>query len=90
MGKRDIAGDPRKVQVQQVQGAGDTHVMQLNPPDGLCAANFQDTIIELPRYKQTEAGIVKHRIPLNLEEKVISLPVFMGEDSMLGTCYKHA
>ena len=88
--KRDIAGDPRKVQVQQVQGAGDTHVMQLNPPDGLCAANFQDTIIELPRYKQTEAGIVKHRIPLNLEEKVISLPVFMGEDSMLGTCYKHA
>ena len=71
------------------------HVLPLDPPDGMCDSNLQNTInawhqqyaihglcqapthlyIQLPRYRETPHGFVKHSIPLNLNTRDICLPV---------------
>ena len=78
------------------------HVLPLDPPDGMCDSNLQNTInawhqqyaihglcqapthlyIQLPRYRETPQGFVKHSIPLNLNTRDISLPVFTHPDAL--------
>ena len=38
----------------------------------------RELIIQLPRFREAEAGIVKHRIPLSLRPSRVTLPVFTG------------
>ena len=38
-----------------------------------------DLIIQLPRFREAENGIVKHRIPLSLRPGLINLPVFTAQ-----------
>ena len=40
-----------------------------------------DLVIHLPRFREAEAGIVKHRIPLSLGPGLIKLPVFTGPNN---------
>ena len=65
------------------------HVLPLDPPDGMCDSNLQNTIqapthlyIQLPRYRESSQGFVKHSIPLNLNTRDISLPVFTHPDAL--------
>ena len=79
-----------------------SHVLPLDPPDGICDSNLQNTInawhqqfaihglcqapthlyIQLPRYRETPQTFVKHSIPLNLNQRDISLPVFTHPDTL--------
>jgi ubiquitin C-terminal hydrolase len=40
-----------------------------------------DLIIQLPRFREAENGIVKHRIPLSLRPGLINLPVFTAQEN---------
>ena len=48
---------------------------------GLCQAPTH-LYIQLPRYRETPQGFVKHSIPLNLNTRDISLPVFTHPDAL--------
>ena len=86
-------------QVEEFLRSGNTRILLMVTPDGLCSSDIQQFInqwheqarthalhsapkhmyTQLPRYRETPSGIVKHTIPLDLHRKEIMLPVFTSQ-----------
>ena len=45
----------------------------------------RDLVVQLPRFREADVGIVKHRIPLCLGPGLLRLPVFRGPND--ASCY---
>ena len=88
-------------QVEEFLHSGNTSILLMVTPDGLCCSDIQQFInqwhaqahthalhstpqhiyIQLPRYRETPGGIVKHTIPIDLNSREIMLSVFTSQSN---------
>ena len=79
--RRFATGRKSTYKMQSMHGMSNQGFMDCTTPLCTCMIMY----VQLPRYRDTHQGIVKHMIPLNLENRILHFPRFCSQDSQAVT-----